>query len=340
MPPIRPAPSAEMTKTILLISGATNKMFKPFGRCRLTRNMSALDTADAVLVDAFYLKKLKHPPHRRSRAQIYVYLNRESSLRSRYFSWMNDMFNLTVSYVQHPDTDIWIKYGSIVKREPSSDPYKIHTDRIINRKSKKLAWVISNCGSPSARNAYISELGKYMNVDIYGQCTNRQCEHRNCFSDIGEKYWFYLAFENSLCKHYITEKFFRTLMYDVIPIVLGGGNYSAVAPPHSFIDVTDFSSPRQLALYLRYLIANPKEYLKYFQWKKDYTAYTFPGRFNRVLEPLCDILHNPKYQYKTGFDLREYYFGNSPCTTGQNELDQLGLASRSGDPFKEKKKKI
>jgi CheY-like chemotaxis protein len=34
-------------------------------------------------------------------------------------------------------------------------------------------------------------------------------------------YLFYLAFENSLCNYYITEKFFATLKFDTIPIVLG-----------------------------------------------------------------------------------------------------------------------
>ena len=37
---------------------------------------------------------------------------------------------------------------------------------------------------------------------------------------------FYLAFENSKCDDYVTEKFFATSKMDIVPIVMGGSNYS------------------------------------------------------------------------------------------------------------------
>ena len=40
--------------------------------------------------------------------------------------------------------------------------------------------------------------------------------------DINNNYYFYLAFENSLCDEYITEKFFRTLKFNTVPVVMGG----------------------------------------------------------------------------------------------------------------------
>ena len=43
--------------------------------------------------------------------------------------------------------------------------------------------------------------------------------------DINNNYYFYLAFENSLCDEYITEKFFRTLNYNTVPVVMGGPRY-------------------------------------------------------------------------------------------------------------------
>ena len=58
-------------------------------------------------------------------------------------------------------------------------------------------------------------------------------------------YKFYLAFENSNCKEYITEKFWRTLNRTfAVPIVMGSGNYKELAPPNSFIHVDDFASPK------------------------------------------------------------------------------------------------
>jgi alpha-1,3-fucosyltransferase len=34
-------------------------------------------------------------------------------------------------------------------------------------------------------------------------------------------------------------------------VVLGGANYSAIAPPHSFIDANDFPDPKSLAHFLK-----------------------------------------------------------------------------------------
>ena len=56
------------------------------------------------------------------------------------------------------------------------------------------------------------------------------------------KFQFYLSLENALCKDYITEKFYKALPYDVIPIVLNAVNMTEIAPPHSYIDIKDFSS--------------------------------------------------------------------------------------------------
>ena len=36
---------------------------------------------------------------------------------------------------------------------------------------------------------------------------------------------FYMAFENSICDDYATEKFYRSLLYPIVPVVMGGANY-------------------------------------------------------------------------------------------------------------------
>ena len=51
-----------------------------------------------------------------------------------------------------------------------------------------------------------------------------------------------MAFENSLCVDYITEKFFKVLSYDVIPVVLNGVNMPKIAPQNSYIDIKDFQN--------------------------------------------------------------------------------------------------
>ena len=44
-------------------------------------------------------------------------------------------------------------------------------------------------------------------------------------------------------------------------------DYRAVAPPHSYIHVDDFESPRHLADYLKLLDQNDTLYNEYFAWK-------------------------------------------------------------------------
>ncbi|CAL4240892.1 unnamed protein product, partial [Meganyctiphanes norvegica] len=53
-----------------------------------------------------------------------------------------------------------------------------------------------------------------------------------------------------LCPDYVTEKFYRSLSLDVVPVVMGGADYKLKAPPHSYIDALDFQSPKHLADYL------------------------------------------------------------------------------------------
>ena len=59
---------------------------------------------------------------------------------------------------------------------------------------------------------------------------------------LGQTYQFFLAFENSICNDYISEKLFNVLHTDMIPVVLNGANMSQIAPEHSYIDVKNFAT--------------------------------------------------------------------------------------------------
>ena len=55
-----------------------------------------------------------------------------------------------------------------------------------------------------------------------------------------------------MCRDYVSEKVFQRMADSlVIPIVMGGANYSAHLPPHSYINVEEFKSPRELASHLK-----------------------------------------------------------------------------------------
>ncbi len=56
----------------------------------------------------------------------------------------------------------------------------------------------------------------------------------------------------------------------MILIVLGAykEDYISTLPPHSYINVDDFRSIRELAAYIKYLDQNDAAYAAYFAWRQ------------------------------------------------------------------------
>ena len=126
------------------------------------------------------------------------------------------------------------------------------------KKNKLAFWVVSHCETASKRELYVEALQQHLDIDVYGKCGPFECPGDNidCFLHLSHQYKFYIAFENSLCQEYITEKFWRTIRLPLVPVVMGGTDYKKIAPPKSFIDVNDFANVEELAKYLQYLDVN------------------------------------------------------------------------------------
>merc|ERR1719239_562007 len=167
-------------------------------------------------------------------------------------------------------------------------------------KSAPVVAFVSHCKDFAGRMLYINLLQKSIGVDVYGDCGTLQCGNpRNmghqyrvagdpCFHLVNTKYRFYLAFENALCKDYVTEKIFNALRLNTIPVVFGGGNYSALLPPNSFVDARQFSSPRELAGHLGKILASPTLWNSYFDWRPHYDITSFASVPDNCA--LCDQL--------------------------------------------------
>ena len=52
---------------------------------------------------------------------------------------------------------------------------------------------------------------KWIPIDQYGKCSAGGDCDEECYKNLGSNYKFYLSFENSLCKEYVTEKFWQIL---------------------------------------------------------------------------------------------------------------------------------
>ena len=261
---------------------------------------------------------------------------------------INHSFNWTMTY--RLDSDIPIPYGWIVpklvpafhvpsirekgKWEPSYNP-RLFVDSLRAKSSKFFAlahrprgaaWLVSHCNSDSERERYVNELSKHMQVDIFGQCGNVLCsslKNVSCSDYIIQNYMFYLAFENTLCDEYVTEKLWSWMSTDIVPVVFGQANYSSITPPHSVVNALDFSEPKYLATYLKHLMANEAEYLSYFWWKDHYAinANTFTGNIASVssklgIQPslckLCEMLNDAEQPPKV-VDLNTYWLKEGHC---------------------------
>ncbi len=227
-------------------------------------------------------------------------------------------FNLTMTY--RKDSDLSYSYYKIVKR-----PYQLPVQPVVNMTRKYIAWFVSNCATPSKREVYVSELSKHIPVDIFGACGPLKCgKHsgQKCYKILEENYLFYLSFENSFCKDYVSEKLGRILQLNVVPIVLGGANYSdpQVAPPHSVIEALSFKSPRDLAEYLITLSKNRKKYRSYFEWKRNYTVSN--TQLSTSFCKLCRLLHKPVRQRHVVYNITQWWAGNGTCrkSSFMNEL--------------------
>lgn len=188
---------------------------------------------------------------------------------------------------------------------------------IFNNKSSPIAWFVSNCHTVSRRNNLVRKINTTMNVDIYGKCGKLKCpvDSPKCYDLLESKYFFYLSFENALCNDYVTEKLFRPMGRHVIPIVFNGGKTSFFAPLKSFIDANSFKEVDDLLTYLKYLIDNPREYLKFFWWKKYYKVLQHPT-YKFMLCDVCKKLNDPnfmstKHQYDDIFS----WWSNKQCHT-------------------------
>ena len=166
------------------------------------------------------------------------------------------------------------------------------------------------------REQYVKELQKHIPVDIFGGCGKKNCSQSHgsveCKSEIEKTYKFYLSFENSWCNDYVTEKFWDALNSTMVPVVLGGTNYSSIAPPNSFIDASKYS-PKELATILKKLDKNEEEILKYFHWKNQYSVFQGNAEHRRLCD-LCEKLNSPMGKTKKSYtDLAGWWIGAGQC---------------------------
>lgn len=253
--------------------------------------------------------------------QIWIMFALESPLASPEYTGVDHVVNWTATY--RPDStlvtpyDKWLPFGNCSKIES----VKL-SKNYAKGKTKMAAIFVSNCGASNKRMEYVQELKKYVEVDVYGACGDRECEKNNqqgCFDMLRKDYKFYLAFENTNCRHYITEKLFlNALRHDVVPVVMGAHpvDYARAAPPGSYIHVDDFETPQHLAQHLKKLDKNDELYNKYFRWQSC-------GRFinTKFWCRICAMLWDPNRPRLSVPSLEKFWRRNNTCVNDKKWED-------------------
>ena len=175
------------------------------------------------------------------------------------------------------------------------------------------------------RISFITNLRKFINVDVYGGCSRHfkpqtpDCPRTKKCVDIQSQYKFFLAMENSFCIDYITEKYWLNgLDAGLVPVVLGYGDYTnkKLAIPGSYVAARDFGSMEELANHLLFLDKNDDAYNRYHQWRYKYrlTSHNFFCLF-------CEAIHNHNIPSKT-VEIDKFW-GEQTCDLTKEPLRRL-----------------
>ena len=81
---------------------------------------------------------------------------------------------------------------------------------------------------------------------------------------------FVFAFVNAREDDNVDEKFFLPFLANTVPVAVQGSAARRLAPggPGSYVDATQYESPAVLARHLRWLRDHPREYLRFFDYRK------------------------------------------------------------------------
>ena len=324
-------------------------------RCRITFDKGLRNISDAVLVHiggtyspTFDIEEVTR---NRPSAQRWVFYAKETPALTGLGTQADGVYNWTATY--RLDSDFFVPYGSyaqlkdqykpaadgITDDEITSDQKarivedaELQSDESVNyaRGKDKMATFGASKHCSGHRFEYIRALMKYIDVNLFGNCATLfesnntwSCPHNmgdGCLEEF-QRHKFYLAFENSLCVDYITEKYWRnSLERGLVPIVLGGARYSPEQViPGSFINAADFDSVKDLADYLKYLDKNDTAYNQYFQWKNRYKVV----KHQFWLCQLCKALHDPTKPNKIYHKISEFWGFKGSCKVGVERIREI-----------------
>ncbi|MGA8260697.1 MAG: glycosyltransferase family 10 [Arenicellales bacterium] len=252
--------------------------------CNFTDDPSLLAEADAWW---FHGPSITSLPKEKNQPWILMSMESERNWPLLRNPDILDRFDIHVTYRLDADVPApypnWRDYGDLGKPPVP-----------VREKNTRVPAIYIASNPVPYRDAYVAELMTHMPVDSLGACLNNKSVEgfvaggdiwrRGGFASILEvlpTYKFYLVFENSLSRDYVTERVFHALAAGTVPVYCGADNVEEFLPADdAVIKVRDFPGPRALAEYLLHLDQDERAYEKYLAWKeRDYS-----DGFRRLLD--------------------------------------------------------
>ncbi|XP_058480777.1 4-galactosyl-N-acetylglucosaminide 3-alpha-L-fucosyltransferase 9-like [Solea solea] len=200
------------------------------------------------------------------------------------------------------ESNIPVPYGHLEPRASGEETFQVPP------KDKLVCWIVSNWNERFRRVQFYNELKKHVNISVYGRAFGKPTSEEE-YDHIVSRCKFYLAFENSVHKDYISDKLYRPMVLGALPVTLGPTrqNYEDHVPGDSFIHVDDFPTAKQLADRLLYLHRNDTEYMKYFEWTKKYKIKSSQFGTTHACKT-CSYLQQHR-GYEASRNLKEWFWG-------------------------------
>ncbi|XP_067949887.1 alpha-(1,3)-fucosyltransferase C-like [Watersipora subatra] len=277
--------------------------------------------ADVIAFSEKDIYYLKTPPQKYP-GQLWIFYSKEPQVKIKHASlqprW-DGFFNYSVTFDRTTEESYHVFRPRLMKITP---PLAYFYTPYPNMLKLRALWCVSHCKKWNdtnnilgGREEYVLELSKYITIDLHTLARKEACP--TTFKKISgtinrrgqprmQDYMFYLSFENNLCKDYISGKFWKVLIANstTIPVALGGlsmEDYASITPPHSFIHVRNFTSPKALAEHLQFVSQNAQAFNYYNKWKNEYKIdtshftmfddYRSLGYYVDYMKYMCDLVN-------------------------------------------------
>ena len=297
-------------------------------KCVMWFNKKLVNNSDAVILTSWKGVDLVKQP-----GQVWITLQGESPRTHTKLAqpkapiFSKDKVNWTMGYSK--SADIYLPFGRMRQLPEEVTPHRDYF-KIAKSKTKDAIWIVSHCDTLSKRELYVEVLKQYISVDILGACgekwdCGRRLVHDQCFDIYNSTYRYSIAFENTLCQDYITEKFFDNYKYDILQVRRGGNpsrkpiNISQEA----YINANDFKNAHELGKFLKSLSSDHEKYASMLRKKDEYTVVSYMELFRDAGCEICKRLHSVDKYRSLYTDVSQLMHEKQPCF----EPDDIGAAS-------------